>query len=250
MKKILLVALGATVSSFGYCQFGNAFYQNEAPDINSGSVVILGTPVLNTTATLAGGVGNVTTEGRVSWEMNSFSGEVVIRQRFGFEIGNTPILFSNLRRNLNGKVVLSGGQPGARITDLTVSTSLGLFWFNDSNNNTTWELGETQQGLTGVFAEPLLVLTQNSFQGYNDPEPYNFPNYILSPHQHYFFEHTIRTTWFGGTNNGNPPWVATLEYDSPFTGHQSFFDYQAVPEPGTIVVLGLAGLAALRKRRK
>lgn len=162
-------------------------------------------------------------------------------------VGAMPVRFRFEQFSYDGKLVLSGGVPLSG-GSAEVFSNISLALYEDNNGN----------GIFDNFGEIADVLVQDSRRLATQVGPgVSFFNgsFLGAGNDLYLIPESNYVVLFGldyvGNANGNISTNAvTVEYHEPvFSGLQVDFSAEAVPEPATMTVLGLAALVAWRRKK-
>lgn len=234
------IHLGAPPAVFGTSNTGLNFF----PGSSSSATSLLGP---NTLSSLFVGDVVTTLQGANAAGV-TYTGRTQQFAVIQFNVGPLPVRLDESAIHANFKLLASGG-TGA-VDDPLVSASL---------------VGRVHQQVSNAInfsADPLVAsseISRNYIQHGNglqvldeDIGPANV-NYILSPGFYYMLQLVTIDTSYTGTGVTPPLRGMTMEFGGPlssgYTGIQYDFNWQTVPTPGSAALLGLAGLAASRRRR-
>jgi hypothetical protein len=250
-KQIALGALLACVSSsYGQLSLGAHTWEEST----YGSISVVGetqssVDALQTSDTVALSAYNLS-----NVRPNSSGSGYQINQYYTLSTGAIPIEISSFKYFLNGKVVVGGGNATGGFAT-TWKSVVNIWAYNDANDNGIFDSGDSRYGgnpikTTGTANTILTTQSGNGYSIYTQTYSATDPaSYILGAHSDYLIEWRSLGD-ISGSNIGGPPSTITYEVTEPiFAGHVFGFEYQAVPEPGTMIILGIAGVAALRRRR-
>jgi len=160
-----------------------------------------------------------------------------------FVTGNIPVQVSDFRLRSAGKVVNGGGNAE---TPSTLVGAAGVLWeYEDGDANGNYTVGETAylaQIVGNVFHTGL---TGNGFTPYGYGA-LNESTYVLAANTTYVMQ--FRTAdLISQSGLGSSPSVAVT---NEIFEDRLEFDYEAVPEPASMIAIGIGMLGTLRRRRR
>lgn len=167
---------------------------------------------------------------------------------YSFSTDNTPVRFNSLEATFDGKFVYGGGSAIDSL-DAALYGAVLLYQFDDTNNNNTYDFGETNFLALSTGAVQLAHLTGNGLQVYNHTIA-TTPNYILGANSHWFVLVQSFVQASGSVGTFSPAVVLTNEYNkNTWDGNTVTINHEAVPEPATLALV-LPALAFLKRRKK
>lgn len=168
-----------------------------------------------------------------------------------FTVSFLPVELGETYLNAHFKLVASGGDAVAGGNDpLVVAKVTGRVYqqmgagFNPLTDpmipGSTFTKTYTQNG--------------NGYQIISEAVGAGSINYVLTPGIYYILQTIDVQASYTGTGTAEPTRGLSVEWGGPttgdgFTGLQYAFDWQTVPAPGSLGLMGLGGLVAARRRR-
>jgi len=238
----------------GFCSVSRSLQAGSITLAGQGTVSLLQNATMQsdsstTSQALTSSSVSLTWNGIVSWIGTRGTTKQTINYDYYLEFDvNWPTQISNLTISGDYKWVNGGGNfidPASKNAAL-----VEIYQYVDANNNGHYDNGETIYPVPVNGGTAFLTVTGNGYglktSSYTDPTPY-----VLGPNTHYILLAEIYdTSTFSVTNNGDPDNIYTAEFPSPsFGGITASFNYLAVPEPGCLALIAIAGTSTLMRRR-
>ncbi len=168
---------------------------------------------------------------------------------FAFKTGDFPVLMDTMVARVQGKLVVAG----ARGADDTTRTEWRHRWFEyeDANDNGLFDGGETSFILTSQLNAAILPNVTGERIDNFDESPLVHTSVLFAANTSFFLLSSFVVVADYAVASGDPNLVITHEYQSPaFNGVTYSFNAQPVPEPASLIALGLGAAALLRRSRR
>lgn len=249
VPKFALAMLILTIStrvSAGLVYTG--FFENEA---HSGTTRLdLLSPSI--AASVSNGEAILETRNIVSHAVNAGGtfGVVDPRTFFSIRTEDKPVLLSNIRTSFVGRATLSGGGPGTNY-EVSFNGGTSILRHDDTNGNGILEGGEGLFDVAGPWEAQLESLSDHGSTSYDMVIDAGSETVLLDPFTSYVVLQDFFFSYAGTSAVTDPFSAITVDYESaPSERHETRFDFQAVPEPSSCILVFSTLLVLVRCRRK
>lgn len=168
-----------------------------------------------------------------------------------FTVGALPVRIGEASVHANFKMVASGGNGIAGGNDPIVNVTLFTRLYQLTGASIS---PSTDPWLSAIEFSKTWTQNGNGLQIIDSTLGPATSNYILTPGTYYLYEVLNITTSYTSTGVVQPTRGMTVEFggdltSSTYSGINYTFDWQTVPAPGSVALLGFGVLAATRRKR-